>query len=125
MPRPITVDANRFVYTLYPLVRGRLQQLAPFLDTTFGDRLADQSIRHGVHRITSYRSSGDFQGQLPKGDALYLAKMMMDAGFNNQLSGTGTNGVVVDMLDTAQRVALEQIRAYEIQQDVEITGQTP
>jgi len=123
MVRPVTVDANRLVYTLYPLVRGRLQEVAPFLDTTFGDHLADQSIRHGVHRITSYRSNGDFHGELPKGDAMFLAKQMQSVGFFGV--GNSFNGVIIEMLDTAQRVALEQIRAHEIQCDIEITGQTP
>lgn len=50
---PVTVNANELVSTLYPDVRNHLREVAPFLDDHFGNRLADQAIRHGVHRLTT------------------------------------------------------------------------
>ena len=122
--RQITVDANNLVSTLYPRLRRCLKEAAPFLDEHFGDRLADQSLRHVLHSVTTSRSRGDFPNNLPKGDALFLARQMMDVGFSG-LGDIGTNTVVVEMLDVAQGLALNQVRSYEIRNDVVITGQTP
>ena len=119
----ITIDANKLVYELYPNLRKRLSDTAPFLDETFGNHLADQGLRHAVHRITNSRSNSSFTGSLPETDAFCLAQQMMSVG---QLTNRGwINGVVMDMLVTAQRLACDQVRSYEISNGVEITGQTP
>lgn len=49
---------------------------------------------------------------------------MMSVGFDD-LNTSGANGVIVEMLDTAQSIALDQITSYELRNNIEITGQTP
>ena len=120
MTMQITVNANQLVSELWPRLRSRLQSVAPFLDDNFGNHLADQAIRHDVHRVTTYRSQGTYKGTLSREEAPFLCQQMRHVGFNYIL----TSGYI-DVLDTAQCLALEEIEGYEIRNGARITGQTP
>lgn len=139
--RQVTIDANNFVYEKYPGLRERFRQdpTLSSVDGTFGDRLADQSLRHTVHRATARRNWGESLTELPETDIAYLTKMMRSVGFdigyqrNPITEMLGSEGGI-DYADAsyqyyqllaAQRLAFEQLRQYEDANSVLITGQTP
>ena len=117
----VVIDANNLVNDLYPAVRERLQKDIPFLDEHFGNRLADQSLRHVVHRITGARSSGEFTGKLPVGEAIFLERQLGHVDVN---LGQG-RGYYFQILVKAQEFALEEVLRLESRDGLEITGQTP
>ena len=120
--RQITVNPNDVVRELYPGVRSHITEAMPFLDKDFGDGLADQAIRHGLHRLTTERANGSYSGYLPRGDAGFLIKMMRDNGF--QLGyGDGISPLSIGIAHTAQIAAHDFLKDYEYRKSVEITGQ--
>lgn len=117
----VVIDANKLVHDLYPAVRERLKQEIPFLDEHFGNRLADQALRHVTHRITGARSKREFAGNLPVGEAIFLERQLGHVDVN---LGQG-RVFYFQILAKAQEVALEEICRFESKDNLEIIGQTP
>lgn len=122
--RPVTIDANQLVSTLYSALRQHIRSIAPFLDEHFGNHLADQALRHDVHRTTTYRHDGTSQEELPRGDAYFLASQMKSVGLDVGDTAGGSS-LAIDLLHKVQNMALDHIRAYETANGILITGQTP
>ncbi|GEM_PF-3325354 len=117
----VVIDANKLDEYLYPAVRealGKRYTGLRVLDEKFLDILADQSIRHTVHRLTFERNNSHPAGN---GDFLFLKEQMRSCGYDLVPQ---FDQIVLD----AHRIASDIVKYFELDGNdvqIEIWGQTP